>query len=131
MEKVRGRKKALQALVKHMEDSAWKPVADQPVFITHGDCIEDVEYVSDLIREKFGDVKITVNYVDPVIGAHSGLARLRCSSSLTSVRDDSPFPPAVARCSEKAVGLSAQSVRQRAAYAARYVLCATSFPPLT
>ena len=25
MEKVRGRKKALQALVKHMEDSAWKP----------------------------------------------------------------------------------------------------------
>lgn len=72
MEKVRGRKKALQALVKHMEDSAWKPVADQPVFITHGDCIEDVEYVSDLIREKFGDVKITVNYVDPVIGAHSG-----------------------------------------------------------
>lgn len=72
IEKVRGRKKALQALVKHMEDSAWKPVADQPVFITHGDCIEDVEYVSDLIREKFGDVKITVNYVDPVIGAHSG-----------------------------------------------------------
>lgn len=72
MEKVRGRKKALQALVKHMEDSAWKPVAGQPVFITHGDCIEDVEYVSDLIREKFGDVKITVNYVDPVIGAHSG-----------------------------------------------------------
>ena len=72
MEKVRGRKKALQALVKHMEDSAWKPVADQPVFITHGDCIEDVEYVSDLIREKFGDVKVTVNYVDPVIGAHSG-----------------------------------------------------------
>ena len=72
MEKVRGRKKALQALVKHMEDSAWKPAADQPVFITHGDCIEDVEYVSDLIREKFGDVKITVNYVDPVIGAHSG-----------------------------------------------------------
>lgn len=72
MEKVRGRKKALQALVKHMEDSAWKPVADQPVFITHGDCIEDVEYVSDLIHEKFGDVKITVNYVDPVIGAHSG-----------------------------------------------------------
>ena len=71
-EKVRGRKKALQALVKHMEDSAWKPVADQPVFITHGDCLEDAEYVAGLIREKHGDVDITVNYVDPVIGAHSG-----------------------------------------------------------
>ena len=72
VEKVRGRKKAIQGLVKHMEETAQKPVADQPVFITHGDCPEDVEYLCDLIREKFGDVQITVNYVDPVIGAHSG-----------------------------------------------------------
>ena len=72
VEKVRGRKKAIQGLVKHMEETAQKPVADQPVFITHGDCPEDVEYLCDLIRKKFGDVQITVNYVDPVIGAHSG-----------------------------------------------------------
>lgn len=72
VEKVRGRKKAIQALVRHMEETALKPIADQPVFITHGDCIEDVEYLSELIRKKFGDVDITVNYVDPVIGAHSG-----------------------------------------------------------
>ncbi len=72
MEKVRGRKKALQALVKHLDESAWKPVADQPVFITHGDCIEDAEYVANLVRERHGDVDITINYVDPVIGAHSG-----------------------------------------------------------
>ena len=31
-----------------------------------------MEYLCDLIRKKFGDVQITVNYVDPVIGAHSG-----------------------------------------------------------
>ena len=72
VEKVRGRKKAIQGLVKHMEETAQKPVADQPVFITHGDCPEDVEYLCDLIRKKFGDVQITVNHVDPVIGAHSG-----------------------------------------------------------
>ena len=72
VEKVRGRKKAIQGLVKHREETAQKPEADQPVFITHGDCPEDVEYLCDLIREKFGDVQITVNYVDPVIGAHSG-----------------------------------------------------------
>lgn len=72
VEKVRGRKKAIQGLVKHMEETAQKPVADQPVFITHGDCPEDVEYLCDLIRKKFGDVQITVNYVDPIIGAHSG-----------------------------------------------------------
>lgn len=72
MEKVRGRKKSLQALVKHLDESAWKPVKDQPVFITHGDCLEDAQYVADLIRERHGDVDITINYVDPVIGAHSG-----------------------------------------------------------
>mgnify|MGYP002239611597 CR=1 FL=1 len=38
MEKVRGRKKSLNALVDHMEKTAIKPIEDQMVFITHGDC---------------------------------------------------------------------------------------------
>ena len=42
MEKVRGRKKSIKALVDHMEKTAIDP-ASQTVFITHGDCIEDVE----------------------------------------------------------------------------------------
>ena len=54
MEKVRGRKKSLNALVDHMEKSAIPPVADQMVFITHGDCLEDAEYVADKVRERFG-----------------------------------------------------------------------------
>ena len=72
LEKVRGRKKSLKALVEHMEQTANAPVADQTVFITHGDCLEDAEYVADLVREKFGVKDIMINYVDPVIGAHSG-----------------------------------------------------------
>lgn len=72
LEKVRGRKKSLKALVDHMEQTATAPVADQTVFITHGDCIEDAEYVADLVRERFGVTDILINYVDPVIGAHSG-----------------------------------------------------------
>ena len=40
--------------------------------ISHGDCIEDAEYVADLVRERFGVTDILINYVDPVIGAHSG-----------------------------------------------------------
>lgn len=72
MEKTRGRKKSIQGLVKHMEQTANAPVADQVIGISHGDCIEDVEYLQQLITEKFGCTKYLVNYVDPVIGAHSG-----------------------------------------------------------
>lgn len=69
--KVRGRKKALDALVDHMAESAIEP-EKQVVYITHGDCIEDAEYVADQVKARFGVKKIVINYVDPVIGAHSG-----------------------------------------------------------
>ncbi len=72
MEKVRGRKKSLNALVDHMKKSALAPVSEQVVFITHGDCIEDAEYIAGKVREEFGASEIHINYVDPVIGAHSG-----------------------------------------------------------
>lgn len=72
MEKVRGRKKSLNALIDHMEKSANKPISDQMVFITHGDCIEDAEYVAAKIKERFGVKEVVINYVDPVIGVHSG-----------------------------------------------------------
>lgn len=69
--KVRGRKNSLDALVAHMEQTAIEP-GHQTVYITHGDCMEDAEYVADLVRKKFGVKEIVINYVDPVIGAHSG-----------------------------------------------------------
>lgn len=72
MEKVRGRKKSLNALIEHMRESALEPLSEQVVFITHGDCIEDAKYVAKKIREEFGVSDIVINYVDPVIGAHSG-----------------------------------------------------------
>lgn len=72
MEKVRGRKKSLNALVDHMEKTAIKPIEDQMVFITHGDCLEDAEYVAAQVKERFGVLDVVINYVDPVIGAHSG-----------------------------------------------------------
>lgn len=71
MEKVRGRKKSIKALVDHMEKTAVDP-ASQTVFITHGDCIEDVETLKAEISERLGVSDFVVNYVDPVIGAHSG-----------------------------------------------------------
>lgn len=72
MEKTRGRKKSIQALVSHMEETGNAPLKDQLIGISHGDCIEDVEYLQKLITEKFGVTNYLINYVDPVIGAHSG-----------------------------------------------------------
>ena len=72
LEKVRGRKKSLSALLDHMERTGTAPIAEQTVFITHGDCIDDAKWLEKKIRERFGVEDIRINYVDPVIGAHSG-----------------------------------------------------------
>ena len=71
--KVRGRKKSLHTLVNHMETlSKGYEDKNDTVFISHGDCIEDAEFVAGLIREKFGISNIIINMVSPTIGAHSG-----------------------------------------------------------
>lgn len=72
LEKVRGRKKSLNALVDHMAQTANEPISEQMVFITHGDCLEEADYVADKVKERFGVKDVIINYVDPVIGAHSG-----------------------------------------------------------
>ncbi len=69
--KARGRRQSLDALVKHMEETAVEP-AEQTVFISHGDCLKDAQYVEQQVREKLGVKKIYVNFIGPVIGAHSG-----------------------------------------------------------
>ena len=38
----------------------------------HGDCLEDAEYVADQIRKRFGVTDFLIEYVDLVIGAHTG-----------------------------------------------------------
>lgn len=72
VDKVLGRRKSLDALVERMERTAIDP-ADQQVFISHGDCLEDAQYVADRIKQRLGVKKdILIHYVEPVIGAHSG-----------------------------------------------------------
>ncbi len=69
--KVRGRKAAITELANRMENLAVHP-EDQDIFISHGDCIEDAEKLASIIKERFGNDRITISYVGPVIGAHSG-----------------------------------------------------------
>ena len=69
--KARGRKASIQAMVDHMAQTAIAP-AGQTIFISHGDCLDDAEYLADLCRQRFGLKDVVINYVGPVIGAHSG-----------------------------------------------------------
>ena len=69
--KVRGRQAALKALVDRMEETALDS-GSLTVFISHGDCLEDAQTVADMVKKRFGVEDVYINYVGPVIGAHSG-----------------------------------------------------------
>ncbi len=71
VDKVRGRKKALKSLVDHMLRTCVAP-ENQTVFIGHGDCFDDAQIVATLIREHLPVKDIIIDYIGPVIGAHSG-----------------------------------------------------------
>ena len=71
-EKVRGRKQALMMLAKKFGE--WGDGADQFMFISHGDCMEDALFLKNELVEKYGcnAEKIILSDVGPVIGSHSG-----------------------------------------------------------
>lgn len=73
LSKVRGRKKSLIALVDAMEKQlgSWRDKNDI-IFISHGDCIEDAQFVADRIKEQLGYDSFLINHVGPTIGAHTG-----------------------------------------------------------
>ena len=71
--KVRGRKKALQELVKLMEEKLGS-YHDKchTIFISHGDCESDAQYLAEKVKEKYQINTIIMNQVCATIGAHSG-----------------------------------------------------------
>ena len=73
--KAMGRKKSLATIVEKLFEVAELDEND-PIFISHGDCEEDVEYVKQLILAKRPNTPIMVHYVGTVIGTHSGAGTL-------------------------------------------------------
>ena len=67
----RGRKASINALVKKMEETNLPDVNDT-VFICHGDCIEDAEYLAQQVKDKLGVKEVLIYYTGAVIGSHSG-----------------------------------------------------------
>ena len=70
--KVRGRKASIQAIVDRFGETALDINPDMPVFICHGDCLEDAEEMASLVKNKYGVKEVYIDYVGPFIGAHSG-----------------------------------------------------------
>ena len=69
--KVVGRKKSLDDLARRTAEAIVEP-EKQTIYIGHGDCIEDVEFLISRLKEKVNVGDIVVNYIDLVVGTHSG-----------------------------------------------------------
>ena len=69
--KARGRKASIEALAKKVGETGL-PGENDTVFISHGDCIEDVKTLEAILKEKYGIKNVFTYYVGAVIGSHSG-----------------------------------------------------------
>lgn len=67
----RGRKASINALAAKMGETML-PGENDTVFICHGDCIEDAEYLAQKVKEMFGVKEVLIYYTGAVIGSHSG-----------------------------------------------------------
>ena len=69
--KERGRKKSMNAIV----DLALERTGNMKhefVTVTHGDCLEEAEYLAGIVREKMGAEQVFINNIGTVIGTHTG-----------------------------------------------------------
>ncbi len=71
MAKARGRKASLDALAKKAAELG-EGYDNATMFLSHGDCREDAEYLANLLKEKYGVKEVIISYVGSVIGSHSG-----------------------------------------------------------
>ena len=69
--KARGRKASIQAMAKKVAELG-AGFDNSTMFISHGDCQEDAEYLAGLLKEQYGAKEVYINYVGAVIGSHSG-----------------------------------------------------------
>lgn len=69
--KERGRKKSLISIVDRMEKQ-MQGFENDIVMITHGNCIEDAEFVQKQVEERFGIHNVMIHDIGSVIGSHTG-----------------------------------------------------------
>lgn len=69
--KERGRKKSMNTIV-DMAVAHTGDYKNEIVMITHGDCLEEAEYLAGIVKEKMGVENIFINNIGTVIGGHTG-----------------------------------------------------------
>lgn len=69
--KIRGHKNAMRMLAGKVAQEALRP-EEQTVFICHGGCPADAEFIAEEIRRQVSVKQIIVECLGPVIGAHTG-----------------------------------------------------------
>lgn len=69
--KERGRKKSISTIV-NMAAERMEETDKDIAFVTHGDCIEEAEYLAELLKEKTGVKEVLVHNIGTVIGSHTG-----------------------------------------------------------
>ena len=69
--KLRGRKKALEALAERYDEYVVN-AGEQTIAIAHADCQEDVDYLIRLLRRKHPPKDILTVWYEPVTGSHVG-----------------------------------------------------------
>ena len=69
--KARGRKASIDALAAKMEATAL-PGENDTVFICHGDCQADADYLAQRLKDRCGVKDVFMYYTGAVIGSHSG-----------------------------------------------------------
>ena len=69
--KERGRKKSINTIV-NMAIERMEEADKDIAFVTHGDCLEEAEYLAELMKEKAGVKDVLINNIGTVIGSHTG-----------------------------------------------------------
>lgn len=69
--KIRGRKQSLINMAETMAHKA-KDWANPIIAVSHGDCLEDANFLLEEIKKRMPVQEVIVNFVGPVIGSHSG-----------------------------------------------------------
>lgn len=70
--KARGRRAAIDALFDKANETMIGDRSQAIVYISHGDCAEDAQYLADRIKNEIGVKEVVIGYVGAVIGSHSG-----------------------------------------------------------
>ena len=66
---VHGRKKSIRTMAAKLGETIYD---GSPIFISHGDCLEDAELLARILKEEYGRETCLITGIGSLIGAHSG-----------------------------------------------------------